>query len=196
MPKSIHSLASLLWPFLTVILLFPCFPGSAQQSKDDKVASIRELFNQINGDSTLHKITLENEEVVGEEYPDDGIELTGYFKGDTLCKMVVWTGLSYAVIKESYYFKGSALQFVYETEEDFAEAKPPGSGLNHKKLVHAFEGRYYFDQDKAFTILTKGKKRMESDDLHHPSELYHNAHFYYGLLIKKKGAGRSTAARH
>jgi hypothetical protein len=37
---------------------------------------------------------------------------------------------------------------------------------------------------------------MGPDDPHHPTELYHNAHFYYGLLLKKKGAGSRLTVSH
>jgi len=157
--------------------------GANAQATTDKVRDIRLVSQQIETDSSLYKVTMHREEFLGEEAPDKGASLNGFFKGDTLCKMNVWIGLSYGVMEEHYYFSNGKLVYVYETEDDYP-AKD--------KSTHTFEAHYYFDKDNAIEKLTSGKRKMGADDPHHYLELYHNAHYYAGLLIKK----RRVAAAH
>jgi hypothetical protein len=157
--------------------------GAKAQVVSDKVQDIRVVSQQIEADSSLRKVTLGKEEFLGEEAPDKGASLNGFFRGDTLCKMNVWIGLSYGVMQEHYYFSNGQLVYVYETEDDYP-AKD--------KSTHTFEAHYYFDRDNAIQKLTNGKRKMGADDPHHYLELYHNAHYYAGLLIKK----RRVAAAH
>jgi hypothetical protein len=194
-------------PLLTAFLFFPVkvraqrvagdvaqqvAADAAQQAGDDKILNIRTVFNRINADSSLRKIVLDEEEWADGETTDGRGNLTGYFSGDTLCKMSLWAGISYAVVKESYYFNKGVLVFVYESEDDYS-TKASGM-MNYSRLVHVFDGRYYFDGDKVFKTIVKGKKKEGPDDPHHPLELYHNAHYYYGLLMKKKGGAKLTAS--
>jgi hypothetical protein len=157
--------------------VLPSLPDSSIKIRD-----IRAVFQQIDKDSGLNKVTLKQEEFLGDETADNGGSLRGYFKGDSLCKASTWIGLSYAVIQEHFYYSHGQLIFVYETEDDFA---PKAGGLDPSKLVRSFEARYYFEKDNVLRVLTKGKRKMDSDDPHHYLELYHNAHYYAGLLIKK-----------
>jgi hypothetical protein len=147
-----------------------------------KIRDIRSVFQQIEKDSGLNKVTLNQEEFLGDEAPDNGGSLRGYFRGDTLCKASTWIGLSYAVIQEHFYYSNGQLIFVFETEDDFAQK---AGGLDPSKLVRSFEARYYFEKDNVLRVLTKGKRKMDADDPHHYLELYHNAHYYAGLLVKK-----------
>ena len=159
--------------------------GANAQATTDKVRDIRVVSQQIEGDSSLFKVTMRREEFLGEEAPDKGAFLHGYFKGDTLCKVNVWMGLSYGVMQEHYYFSGGQLVYVYETEDDYP---------NKDKAIHTFEAHYYFDRDNAIQKLTNGKRKMGPDDPHHYLELYHNAHYYAGLLIRKAESRCRTSA--
>jgi hypothetical protein len=145
----------------------------AQVPTDSRVVAISTVFQQIDNDTTLRTLVLKNQAFLGDELPAQGASLKGYFRGDTLCKMTTWIGLSDAIVKEHYYFSKGQLVFVYETEEDYRGKTPH------------FEGRYYFDGYKAFSVVTTGKKKMGPDDPHHYLELYHNANYYAGLLRKK-----------
>ena len=88
--------------------------------------------------------------------------MTGYFKGDTLSKMVLEIGLSYAMMRWEYYFYKKHIIFIYETEKDYPQDSTTG-GLNNGKIVPAFEGRYYYENDKLISTLFKGKKRMDEN---------------------------------
>jgi hypothetical protein len=162
-------------------------------ANDDKIRDIRAIFQQIEGDSTLHKMSLSKEEFLGDEAVAGGASMTGYFKGDTLCKISTWMGISYAAFQENYYFDHGKLVFVYEVEKDYPEMKN-GEGLDYSRLIRAFEGRYFFDGYKAISILTKGTRKMSQDELHHPLELYHNANYYYDLILKKRKGTRGAVA--
>lgn len=177
----------------TCLLGMPCLgafgqsPTPASSSSEDKIRDIRTVFLQIDKDSGMNHLTLGAEEFLGDEVPDHGASLEGFFKGDTLCKMSTWIGLSYAVMKEHYYFSHGQLVFVYETEDDYS--RNPDGSLNRKNPTRAFDARYYFDKDNVLQQLTSGKRKMGPDDIHHYLELYHNAHYYAGLLLKKRKAG-------
>ncbi len=155
---------------------------------DPRILHIRNLFLQVQQDSSIQKITLDGPAFLDEEAArTSGASLTGYFKGDTLCKISTRVGMSYAVFQENFYFEKGQLVYADELEKDF----PPNSdhtGVNHSKLVLAFEGSYYFEGYKAFSIHTSGKRKVSEDEIHHPLELYHNAAYYYGLLIKRHRA--------
>lgn len=144
---------------------------SAQTAPDDKVRFIQTVFQQIDLDTGLSAISLTDHEFAAEQAGKSG-QLKGYFKGDTLCKATLSVGLSYATVKEYYYFSHGQLVYAYETEEAYGKGSPN------------FEGRYYFDGYKTLSVLLKGKKKEGPDDVHHSLELYHNANYYAGLLQK------------
>ena len=134
----------------------------SQSDKDSIIKNIRQVYQQINDDKTLHTVTLAEPEFLGEDVQlDGGAELKGYFKNDTLCKMVLAFGLSYAARKYDYYFSNGRIVFIYETEEDYPMKKD--GGLNYDKMVLAFEGRYYYDNGKLIQPVFKGKKRAEGN---------------------------------
>jgi hypothetical protein len=114
-----------------------------------------------NADKTLHTVTLTAPEFLGEEaQPDNGAELKGYFNKDTLYRMELEFGLSYAACKYDYYFSKGQLVFIYETEEDYP-TKTDG-GLNYDKTVLAFEGRYYYNKGKLIKLFSKGKNGLKA----------------------------------
>lgn len=147
--------------FLLFVLAYNARSYS-QPYKDSIINNIRKVYQQINADKTLHVVTLAAPEFLGEEVqPDNGAGLKGYFKNDTLCRMVLEFGLSYAARKYDYCFSKGQIVFIYETEEDYPEKKD--GGLNYDKMVLAFEGRYYYHNGKLIKPLFKGKKRAEGN---------------------------------
>ncbi|HMC86223.1 MAG TPA: hypothetical protein VKI61_11885, partial [Chitinophagaceae bacterium] len=85
------------------------------QTKEDLVKNIRQSFQKINNDTTLTIVKLQNEDIPGET-TDGGEQLTGFFNGDSICKINDWIGLSFGVKQYEYYFTNGQLIFVYETE--------------------------------------------------------------------------------
>jgi len=97
-----------------------------------------------------------------DEMTDGGGSLKGYFKGDAICKIHLWIGLSFGVRQFDYYFDHGKLCFVYETEEDFPYDDKSGT-VNQGKLVPAFEGRYYILDGKLLDAKLKGKHRANNE---------------------------------
>ncbi len=128
------------------------------QSKDEIIKDIRSSFQQINNDKSLKIIKLKNDEFQ-RQTTDGGESLTGYFKGDTICKMIVSIGLSFGERQFEYYLENGQLFFIYEKEADFS-ADNSGT-LNFKKLDLAFEGRYYINEGKVIEVKIKGQKRFD-----------------------------------
>ncbi len=152
------------------------------QTTDQKIKTIRAEFQKINRDSSLQSITLDNPEDFLGEATDGGGELTGYFKNDSLRKMLLTVWISYGQIYQEYYFKKDQLIFVYETEKDFPVDS--ANQINHEKLTLAFEGRYYFDDDKLMRRVAEGSKRI--NDENEADNLLKNATQFMKLLVGKR----------
>src|SRR5580658_7262063 len=89
---------------VSILLGCGCIVSShAQSHKDTVISSIRTIFQRINSDKSLRVVQLDAEEFL-DEAPDNGATLSGYFKGDTLYKMVLEVGISYAMRRWEYYF--------------------------------------------------------------------------------------------
>lgn len=129
------------------------------QSKASMIASIRKEFQAINTDKSLSKKTLSEEEFL-ENTPDGGASLTGYYKKDSLVKIVEWVGLSYGNRTREFYLKKGSLIFVFVKFESFVPLKS-GEGLDHSRVKTSFEGRYYFNKSKLIEQKVTGKQPME-----------------------------------
>jgi hypothetical protein len=146
--------------FLAVFHASSLAQTPAGQTKEAIISNIRESFQKINTDQGLKTVELEGEEFLPDEAPDGGCSLKGYFKGDTLCKMHVWVGISYCVRQYDYYLKNGMPFFIYETEQDYP-VDTVKETMDHTKLTLVFEGRYYLDKRKVIDIKIKGRKRMD-----------------------------------
>jgi hypothetical protein len=142
------------------ILLVATFANASygQTHKDSVIAEIRRNFQRTNNDRSLRVIELDEEEFLGEG-TDNGGDLKGYFKGDTLCKMVLEVGLSYSMKRWEYYFDKGKVIFIYETDRYYPQDSVNG-GLDNTRLELAFEGRYYYENGVLINTLFKGKKRL------------------------------------
>jgi hypothetical protein len=132
-----------------------------QSNTDSLIRDIRQVFQRVNSDSSLRRVELEADEFLKEQ-PDGGGELTGYFKGDTLFKMVVSIGLSYGMIEKDYYFDHGKVVFIYDTEKDYIRNEKTQT-LDPSKIRLLFEGRYYFDKGKVIEKKLKGQRLFETD---------------------------------
>jgi len=139
-------------PFFIIALALNC-PSNAQ-STEDKVKNIREIFNRINATKQLSTKKLENEEYL-DHMTDGGGELTGYYKDDTLYKIIDWVGISSGVIKDEYYFSEGKLVFVYEAQDRFVY-NDSLKERDYSKQRTVFEGRYYFYNSRLIHVIKKG----------------------------------------
>ncbi len=169
--------------FILVALLLVCVSLTAQPVSE-KIKAIRQQFQKINRDSSLKIVSIdESEEFLGHA-TDGGGELKGYFKTDSVWKIVSIVGLSYGEITNEFYFKNNRLIFVYEIEKDFP-SNDSLAAIDHEKLDMAFEGRYYFDNGSIIAKNEKGKKRF-SDRGVTAKSLLADANSYAALLKAKR----------
>jgi hypothetical protein len=152
-----------------ILLVFTCVAAShAQTHKDSVISSIRTTFQRINGDKSLRVVQLDAEEFL-EEAPDNGAILRGYFNGDTLDKMVLEVGISYAMRRWEYYFGRGRVVFIYETDKYYRQDTVNG-GLDKSNLDLAFEGRYYYENGALIHTIFKGKKKLLESDSNSPAD--------------------------
>ena len=142
--------------FLATIVVHP----SVAQSKTLLITGIRKDFQAINADKSLSKRTLSDEEVM-ENATDGGGQLTGYYKKDSLVKIIEWIGLSYGSRTREFYFKNAKLFFVYEKFESFVVKDSAVAEIDRSKVTTTFEGRYYFNKDKLIEQKISGKRTFE-----------------------------------
>ena len=142
------------------LVIFNLFLQAGAQSKAVLIAAIRKDFQAINADQTLSKKTLSDEQFL-ENQPDGGGELTGYYKNDTIVKIVEWIGLSYGNRTREFYFKKGQLFFVYEKFESFVIKDSTEGEIDHSSVTTTFEGRYYFNKDKLIDQKILGKRTFD-----------------------------------
>ena len=135
---------------------------SFAQSKNEQIKQIRKTFEIINKNTTLRKVTLENEEFLI-NVTDGGGELTGFYKGTEIKKINEWIGLSNGISIKEFYFDNGQLMFVYEKFDSFVfDAKKDEFDLTKTKTI--FEGRYYFSNKKLFSKSTRGDSDLSAQD--------------------------------
>ena len=169
---------------LALILSVILSQASNGQSNAGKLLNIRKIVQKINNDTALKIRTIDNTEEFLGHATDGGGKLMGYFHNDSICKIFATVGLSYGSIRDEYYFSNGRLIFVYEVEKDFPEADSLG-GLDFNKLILAFEGRYYFKNDKLIDKSSKGKRRFENNQ--DRATAFITDAKYFSRLIKTKG---------
>src|SRR6266498_5591119 len=116
------------------------------QKDDNKINKIRKTVEKINRDSAYAIKKLDSEEFL-EQLPDNGGELTGYFKNGQLVKIIEWIGLSSCVNITEYYLEDNKLIFTYTkgSESPYVDSLQT---FDHNKLNKTMECRFYFDNDK------------------------------------------------
>jgi len=85
--------------------------------------------------------------------PDNGADVRGYFKKDTLYKLYMSMGPSFGLKDYEYYYDRGEIVFIYEKDQHFPPKKD--GGLDHEKLVVGFEGRFYFNKGKLIAKVVK-----------------------------------------
>lgn len=148
---------------LPALALFACldsFPQSNGQ-KRPILEEIKRKFQQINTASDYHLVKLEDAVQIIGHATDGGATLTGYFKNDTLKKIVEWVGLSNRIVQNEYYLDKGDLVFVYSTEKQYAYNDSLQT-LDYAVLVPSFQGRYYFKGSKLIDSLLSPKRLTQS----------------------------------
>ena len=138
----------------------------AKATRDSLIRDIRTIFHRINTDTTLRVVSLDEEafeEAVGGA-PDNGGDVTGYFKKDTLVKLILSVGPSFGLKDYEYYYDQGRIVFIYEKDQHFPVLKD-GSGLDHEKLVVGFEGRFYFNKGKLIAKLLDRRDQFMAEEV-------------------------------
>ena len=169
--------------------IFFFFPGilfcvvAFAQAKDEQIKLIRKKFEAINKDTTLRKVTLENEEFLI-NMTDGGGELSGFYNNKEIKKIYEWIGLSNGISIKEFYFDKGQLIFVYEKFNSFVfDDKKDEFDLTKIKTI--FEGRYYFNNEKLFSKSTKGNKALAAQGESSGKSLLESADDNMRLLNKK-----------
>ena len=136
-----------------------------QATRDSLVKNIRGVFQRINSDTTLRSVSLdvdEFDEAVGGS-PDNGGEVRGYFKKDTLYKLYLSVGPSFGRKDYEYYYDRGEVVFIYEKDQHFPPTKD--GGLDYEKLVIGFEGRFYFNKGRLISKIIKRYDHFMAEEI-------------------------------
>ena len=118
--------------------------------------------------------------------PDNGGQLKGYFKNDTLYKIVEWFGPSYGILITEYYLWNYELFFVYDIEKNFAQIIDSTDGFigfDYSITEKKYESRHYLVNEQEIKKLVKGKRMME---LSIPLNFKSDVEKYIAILENKK----------
>ncbi|MFT3705773.1 MAG: hypothetical protein QM802_25615 [Agriterribacter sp.] len=129
------------------LFLFSIASGQTKKDKDLIIASIKNHYTQINNYKNYRIVTINGSEDFLGYATDNGGKLTGYYKGDSLKKIVEWVGLSNKVIQHEYYLNKDSLIFVYSTESLY-KYSDTAKGFEIPSLEKGSIGRFYFAKDK------------------------------------------------
>lgn len=150
------------FPLIIATIITDFANAQARDDKGRELAKIRKLFQRINKDNSYQVVKVENAEEILGHATDGGASLSGYFKGDSLHKIVEWVGLSNRVVQNEYYLDKGNLVFVYATEKQYAY-NDSLQALDYTKLVPSFYGRYYFKNNQLFDVVLSNKRKDQSE---------------------------------
>lgn len=97
---------------------------------------------------------------------DKGAQLKGFFKNDTIYKIIDWTGISYAIIITEYYFWKDELVFVYDSERDYKhtyDSTGQFSGFDYSGTELKYETRRYYKNEREVKKIENGKQLIKTD---------------------------------
>ncbi|RYY38669.1 MAG: hypothetical protein EOO08_13765 [Chitinophagaceae bacterium] len=132
--------------FVGVCLL--CASAAPAQKPDLLLSAVRQQYNRIQSLRDLRVVSLDAEDFLSNN-PDNGASLKGYFRGDTLLKIVEWIGLSDRVRQTEYYLQNGKLLFVYACENRYA-LSASGDGIDPTRFASGTCSRFYYDRGRLF----------------------------------------------
>lgn len=149
----------------------------ADSSIEEKIKAIRQRYAEVEGE--LKHCKQVKRDLPGESA--EGGELTGYFKGSSLCKMTARFYGETGNALEEYYFGEGQLVFVLRTESRYTK---PLSGV----VKNRTEERLYFVDNKLIRWLDAEKKpvALSQEAGQRGGELLARAEKYSHLLNSPK----------
>lgn len=86
--------------------------------------------------------------------PDRGAKLTGYYKEDTIQKIVTWFGFNFGDVRRDYYYWKDSLIMVIETQKLYSTAAD--AHVNPDSVKASYTGRYIFSHNELTDVSQKG----------------------------------------
>jgi hypothetical protein len=149
-------------PLITIcIFVFATAHGQDKDNKSLALAKIKKTYEQINSYKNYKTVTIDNTEDFLGHNTDNGGTLTGFYKDDSLKKIVEWVGLSNRVVQNEYYLDNNKLIFVYSTESKY-RFNDSTQSFDYSKLDNVFKGRYYFDNNKLLDTILNDKDHIKT----------------------------------
>jgi len=172
--------------FLFVCLIFSSLPGITQGKENEtkKLAQIRQKFQAINSETNYKVIKVEDAKLILDHTTDGGASVTGYYKDDTIRKIIEWVGLSNKVVQNEYYLDSGKLIFVYATESQYAYNDSLQT-LDYTKLVPISNGRYYFEKNQLFDVILS-QNELEKSKKDDAKNFLQRMTAYKALLDKRR----------
>jgi len=137
-----------------------------EQVESESIEKIREHFKWINEQDDFVVSTLNNEDFL-DHATDNGALLQGFYKNDTLYKIVEVVGLSSVIMTTEYYFWNNQLIFVYDTEKQFKEMVDDSgnfTGLDYSTTELKYESRQYYENENVIKRLKNGDRVGSVDE--------------------------------
>jgi len=160
-------MASIKFISLTLFSIFTLAQSYSQNTPDKSavIAHIKQVYRQVNDYKHYKVVNIDDAEEFLGHGTDNGGSLTGYYKGDSLKKIVLWVGLSNRVVQQEFYFDKGRIVFVYSTDKTY-KFNDSTEEFDYSKFDKVITGRYYFNNDKLIdTILSdKELEKTKQDD--------------------------------
>ncbi|RLD52555.1 MAG: hypothetical protein DRI94_02750 [Bacteroidetes bacterium] len=139
--------------FLSIFL----FGNIFSQTTEQNIQEIRTQFKLVNSQKDFKKVYLENEEFT-DQIPSEGAGLEGFYKNETIYKIVENDAVSQAVYTNQYYLKNNQLIFVYRTEKSIVMHEDG----TFKGEIN-YDERVYCKNSKIIRHLKKGKSVLSKN---------------------------------
>ena len=135
--------------------------GQSKADKNSTLAEIKQAYKQVSEYKGYKIVTIDDAEEFLGHGTDNGGSLKGYFKGDSLKKIVEWVGLSNRVVQNEYYFNNGKLVFAYSTKSRCKANNKTGE-IDCSKFDKVFKGRYYFSNGKLIDTILSEKEHEKT----------------------------------
>ena len=166
-----------------VLILILCTQNLSAQDSNGTVAGIRQTFAEINSYTNYRIVTIDESEQFLGHATDNGGSLKGYYKGDTLRKIIEWVGLSNRVVQNEYYFGNGQLLFVYSTDKQYRFDDKRGQ-FDYTSFSAISAARFYFNNGRLIESVFSNKEE-EAAKAQTAARLFSSSTSYARLLGEK-----------
>jgi hypothetical protein len=172
--------------YILLALFAVSFAGrSSAQGKEDfnkQLFEIQQKYQSINRDHGYIIVTMDGVKIPGEE---KGVQLTAYYKNDSLKKLVSVAGKTGGTITYEYYVYNGQLIFVQSKENNFVHNEGSAT-YDYTKFTLGGTAKYYYDNEKLTdAIFTTGNACTNTKDKD-AVQLLLNLRAYEKALKEKK----------